>query len=87
MATKQDIIYEFAFLGIPLPDVWPENTNSGYALILSSWILFAVATFLLTGRYYTKIMILKRFSLDDWTMLLAWVSRHPRSLTLPWART
>lgn len=64
----------FQALGIPLPAVWPENTDDGYPLLLSSWILFGISTVFLAGRYWSKIAILKRFSLDDWLMLLAWVS-------------
>ena len=83
MATKAEIIAEFEFLGIPLPAVWPRDVNAGYPLLLSSWILFAISTVFLAGRYTTKVAILKRFNLDDWVMLLAWVSRVPWPVEWP----
>lgn len=78
MTSKADVIAEFQLLGIPLPEVWPQNVDSGYPLLLSSWILLAISTVFLAGRYMSKIAILKRFQLDDWAMLIAWVSSMPR---------
>jgi hypothetical protein len=54
-----------------------DNTSTGCrsrcGLIVTT-IVFALATILVTGRLVSRFVILKKGALDDWVMIVAWVS-------------
>ena len=58
----------------PLPSTLPENRNIGDGLAIMTWVMLAISTVLVAGRMVSKIMILRRFRLDDVFILFTWVS-------------
>ncbi|KAK5682520.1 hypothetical protein LTS10_005648 [Elasticomyces elasticus] len=67
---------------IPLPAVIPPNDNAGTALSVITWTLFGVGTTVMAARAFSKIVILKRFALDDILMYLSWASTMIYSVAL-----
>ena len=47
--------------------------NLGPTLLITAWILAAVATAVVFTRYYIRMRVLRRTSLDDWLILLTLV--------------
>lgn len=60
---------------IPLPDTFPPNENSGESLVWLTWVLLAITTVVLVARLASKLLVLKRFAIDDVLMVIAWVRR------------
>ena len=58
----------------PLPTTLPPDHNIGDGLVIMTWVMFAISTVLITARMVSKIMILKRFRIDDIFLLFTWVS-------------
>ena len=58
----------------PLPTTLPDDHNIGDGLAIMTWVMLAVSTVLIAARMVSKIMILKRFRIDDVFLLLSWVS-------------
>jgi hypothetical protein len=58
----------------PLPTTLPDDHNIGDGLAIMTWVMLAISTVLIAARMVSKIMILKRFRIDDVFLLLSWVS-------------
>lgn len=56
------------------------DANVGYATNVALWTELGVSSLVLLLRIFTQIKILRRWALDDYMMMLAWV--RP-SLPLP----
>jgi len=58
----------------PLPTTLPDDHNIGDGLAIMTWVMLAVSTVLVAARMVSKIMILRRFRIDDVFLLITWVS-------------
>jgi hypothetical protein len=58
----------------PIPKVLPPDNDLGDGLMVMTWVMLAASTVLVAARMASKIMLLKRFRLDDIFLLLTWVS-------------
>jgi len=58
----------------PLPTTIPDDHNIGDGLAIMTWVMLAISTVLIAARMVSKIMILKRFRIDDVCLLMTWVS-------------
>lgn len=60
--------------GAPLP----PDVNHGTGLVAVAWVEASLGLVVLLARMYTRVKIVKKMGLDDWTMILATVSvRYP----------
>jgi hypothetical protein len=57
-----------------LPTTLPPNHNLGDGLMIMAWAVFTLSTVLIAARMVSKIMISRRFRMDDVFLLLTWVS-------------
>jgi hypothetical protein len=55
--------------------------SNAHALLAQTVTLFGVAALIVFGRCYVRAVILKAFGKDDWTMLLAMVSKTQLTLS------
>jgi hypothetical protein len=58
----------------PLPTTLPDDHNIGDGLAIMTWVMLAISTVLVAARMVSKIMILRRFRIDDVFLLITWVS-------------
>ena len=81
-----DAMFEGVDLGDrPLPTTLPDDVNIGDGLAIMTWVMLAISTVLVAGRMVSKIMILRRFRLDDVFLLFTWVSLiHSPALDRLW---
>lgn len=56
--------------------------NRGPAMMAVVWTLLSISTLVIIARLFVKFRALRRLFLDDWWILLAWVSRWLQSLAL-----
>lgn len=59
------------FAGQQLP---PPTETRGPMLLKSSWIQLAIATPFVLGRMYARIKQIGKLRLDDYLMIMSWVS-------------
>lgn len=57
----------------PLPTTLPDDHNIGDGLAIMTWVMLALSTVLVAARMVSKIMILRRFRIDDVFLLITWV--------------
>src|SRR5690242_16265278 len=68
---------------LPLPDMTPEFIaySNGPMLLAQVAPIYAIAALVVLGRCYVRVLIVKSFRWDDWTMLVCLVSL-PRCFTI-----
>jgi hypothetical protein len=72
MATIADLPTAYG-ITVPSSADLPKNTNRGDGLCIMTWAMLGVATVLVAGRVMSKILVLRKFGLDDAFLLLTWV--------------
>jgi hypothetical protein len=72
MATIADLATAYG-ITVPSSADLPKNTNRGDGLCIMTWAMLGVATVLVAGRVMSKILVLRKFGLDDAFLLLTWV--------------
>lgn len=73
----KDFVQTDAFmsdLSSPPPD---GDVNRGQVLLIVGWLESALALVFLCGRLYVRIKINRSVGLDDWAMIVAYVSWKP----------